>query len=67
MNETTTNKTTSIATDERGAGMVEYIILAGVVALLSLVAFTDFGGSVQTKIGQHGSAVGKIRSELTTQ
>lgn len=39
-----------ILRDERGAGLVEYIILAGVVALLSIFAFTEFGDAVRNKV-----------------
>lgn len=58
----TTNKARRLLRDERGAGMVEYILLAGVVALASLTAFTQFGEAVQKKIGEHGTAVGSITS-----
>lgn len=43
--------------DEKGATMVEYILLVGVVALLSIVAFTAFGADVQAKIQSEGAAV----------
>jgi Flp pilus assembly pilin Flp len=34
--------------DTRGASFVEYIVLVGVVALLSLTAFSTFGSDNQT-------------------
>lgn len=46
--------------DNRGANMVEYIILVGVVALLSVAAFKAFGGKVQAKIEEQGGKVETI-------
>ena len=38
--------------DTGGASYVEYLILAGVVALLSIQAFTGFAGKVDTTMNQ---------------
>ena len=46
--------------DTRGAGMVEYIILIGVVALLAIAAFKYFNTSVRTKVNQQGDTVNAI-------
>lgn len=54
------NVSRSLVTDTRGANMVEYILLVGVVALLCITAFTQFGGSIQTKIAKQGGAVEDI-------
>jgi pilus assembly protein Flp/PilA len=43
--------------DRRGANLVEYIILVGVVALLALGAFKTFGGELKTKIGNQATTV----------
>ena len=43
--------------DSRGASLVEYIILVGVVALISITAFKLFGGKVQDKTGRQGETV----------
>jgi pilus assembly protein Flp/PilA len=43
--------------DRRGANLVEYIILVGVVALLALGAFKSFGGDLKTKIGNQATTV----------
>jgi pilus assembly protein Flp/PilA len=43
--------------DRRGANLVEYIILVGVVALLALGAFKSFGGDLRTKIGNQATTV----------
>jgi len=47
--------------DQRGAGMTEYIILVGVIALLAIAAFKVFGGSVSTKIGNQAKTVDGIQ------
>ncbi len=41
-----------IALDTVGASYVEYLILAGVIALLSIQAFTGFAGKVDTTMNQ---------------
>ena len=41
----------------RGASVVEYILLAGVVALLGVLAFTLFGNSVRNKTEAQGGDV----------
>jgi pilus assembly protein Flp/PilA len=46
--------------DARGANMVEYIILVGVVAVLAMAAFKAFGTSVQTKIQEQGAVVNSV-------
>ena len=47
--------------DTRGANMVEYIVLVGVVALLAMAGFKIFGGAVKTKIMAQGTQVGTIK------
>jgi len=46
--------------DTRGANLVEYIILVGVVALISLAGFKIFGTSVTQKITDQSGKVGGI-------
>jgi Flp pilus assembly pilin Flp len=46
--------------DTRGANLVEYIILVGVVALIALAGFKAFGTSVTTKINDQSGKVGGI-------
>jgi len=43
--------------DTRGANMVEYIILVGVVAILVIGAFKTFNTKVKDKVGAEGDAV----------
>jgi Flp pilus assembly pilin Flp len=47
----------SLREDTRGAGLVEYIILVGVIALLALAGFRTFGSDVNTKAIDLGSRV----------
>jgi Flp pilus assembly pilin Flp len=44
-------------TSERGAGMVEYGLLLGLIAIIALVAVQAFGGGVSTKFSSINSAV----------
>lgn len=46
--------------DQRGAGMTEYIILVGVIALLAIAAFKVFGGSVSSKATEQAGKVDDI-------
>jgi pilus assembly protein Flp/PilA len=50
----------NLLTDTRGANIVEYIILVGVVALIAIAGFKIFGTSVEQKITDQGTAVGTI-------
>src|SRR6188768_3155979 len=43
-------RTSALVRDTRGANMVEYIIVVGLVALIAIVGFTTFGGDVKQKI-----------------
>lgn len=53
-------KSRSFVDDRRGANMVEYIILVGVVALIAIAGFKIFGGKVREKIDQQAGSVGGI-------
>ena len=43
--------------DRRGATMVEYIILVGVVALMSIAAFRTFGFKLRAKVDSQSQSV----------
>ena len=62
--ETTMDKLTlakkDFLKDTRGANLVEYIILVGVVALIALAGFKIFGQKVNSKINDQASTVGGI-------
>jgi pilus assembly protein Flp/PilA len=61
---TTMNKLTlatkNLIKDKRGANLVEYIILVGVVALIALAGFKIFGQKVNDKINSQAGTVGGI-------
>jgi Flp pilus assembly pilin Flp len=46
--------------DRRGANLVEYIILVGVVALIALAGFKIFGNKVRQKIDNQANTVETI-------
>jgi Flp pilus assembly pilin Flp len=39
----------SIVQDQRGAGFTEYLILVGLIAIICITAFGDFGEAVEKK------------------
>ncbi len=47
----------AIIKDRRGANMVEYILLVGLVALLSIGAFKAFQGRIWDKSTKQGESV----------
>jgi Flp pilus assembly pilin Flp len=47
MKTTALARTRRFLRDTRGANMVEYIILTGVIALFALFAFNEFGGAIK--------------------
>jgi pilus assembly protein Flp/PilA len=50
----------SFLKDRRGANLVEYIILVGVVALIALAGFKIFGQKVDQKIKDQSNTVNGI-------
>jgi Flp pilus assembly pilin Flp len=61
MEETVKKTVTRIVQDTRGSEFIEYILIAGVVALLAVAAFTTFGADIQAKIQAEGAAVTAIQ------
>jgi Flp pilus assembly pilin Flp len=56
---------TTVATliaDVRGANMVEYIILVGVVAILAMAGFKYFGKNVNNTISLQAHTVDQVQS-----
>ncbi|MET0795543.1 MAG: Flp family type IVb pilin [Polyangiaceae bacterium] len=51
------NKIQKLIRDTSGAGMVEYIILVGLVALACITAYTTFGSDVAKKVEEQGGKV----------
>jgi Flp pilus assembly pilin Flp len=50
----------TLVKDTKGANLVEYILLVGLVALVALAGFKTFGGNVKAKIGEQANAVSGI-------
>jgi pilus assembly protein Flp/PilA len=50
----------SLLRDRRGANLVEYIILVGVIALIALAGFRFFGKTVTNKVEEQGNKVNQI-------
>ena len=55
------NRFRGLVRDRRGANMVEYIILVGIVALLAIVAFRTFNTKVKAKVTEQATAVDGIK------
>lgn len=51
-----------LARDTRGANLVEYIMLVGLIAILCIVAFNQFGGAVKAKLTEEKGAIDGINS-----
>jgi Flp pilus assembly pilin Flp len=49
----------------RGANMVEYIILVGIVALLAVVGFKAFGQSVSGTVTEQGKTIEGVKANGT--
>jgi pilus assembly protein Flp/PilA len=54
----------SLLADRRGASLVEYIILVGIVALIAFGGFKYFGSQVTQKIHDQGSSVSNVNGAL---
>jgi pilus assembly protein Flp/PilA len=53
----------ALSRDERGAQMVEYIILVGVIAIAALAAFKTFGSQVRAKVDQQADTVQGVQGQ----
>ena len=49
-----------LARDERGASFIEYVIVAGLVAIAAIGAFNLFGTAIQTQIGNETTAINNM-------
>jgi Flp pilus assembly pilin Flp len=50
----------SLLRDTRGANLVEYIILVGVIALIAIAGFKAFGNRVNDKVNEQAGSVSGI-------
>lgn len=60
---TTPRSTLSLIRDNRGANLVEYIIVVGLIALIAIVGFKAFGQKVSDRIQKQSESVGNINAE----
>ena len=49
-----------LASDQRGAATVEYIIIAGMIAIACIAAFQRFGDAVFDKVTNQTNQIGNI-------
>ncbi|HVJ92876.1 MAG TPA: hypothetical protein VM580_23910 [Labilithrix sp.] len=49
-----------LARDTRGANLVEYIMLVGLIAIICIGVFTRFGGAVNDNTGRQAEKIEKI-------
>lgn len=56
----TNGKKRSLFRDQRGAGLVEYAMLAGLVAIAAFAAFRTFGTNVNTAVTGQAATVSSI-------
>jgi len=57
-------KMNKLVRDQRGASLIEYVLLIGVVALLAIAGFKIFGTSVKGKITQQAGAVDGVNGTI---
>lgn len=55
-----TNALSRLAADQRGAATVEYIIIAGMIAIACMAAFQRFGDQVFQRVEAQGSQIGNV-------
>lgn len=60
MNKLVVRNNRNLLKDTRGANLVEYIILVGVVALIAIAGFKIFGTKVTDKVREQSDSVGAI-------
>jgi Flp pilus assembly pilin Flp len=49
-----------LARDQRGAATVEYIIIAGMIAIACILGFKGFGDAVLGKVKAQTTAIGQV-------
>ncbi len=58
----TANGFKKLRVDDRGATLLEYIMLAGLVAIAAFAGFSQFGSNVQSKINTAAESVDHINT-----
>jgi Flp pilus assembly pilin Flp len=57
----------SFVRDQRGANLVEYIIVLGFVALLAIAAFSKFGKGLTAKVDEQTKSLEVINGAASAQ
>jgi pilus assembly protein Flp/PilA len=60
MKLSTQKRMRDILRDTRGANMVEYIIIVGLVAFIAILGFQKFGGAISAKITGQSNTIGSV-------
>jgi len=60
LNSVADGKKRSLLRDQRGAGLVEYAMLAGLVAIAAFAAFQTFGTNVSGTVNNQAATVNSI-------
>jgi len=50
----------TLVKDTKGANLVEYMMLVGLIAIVAMVGFQKFGKTVDKKISDQGGTVDKL-------
>ena len=53
--------------DQRGAGMMEYLVLVGFVGLAAMLGFRAFGNQVNRKVIEQADAISNISAAPGTE
>jgi pilus assembly protein Flp/PilA len=61
------HRISSFVRDQRGANLVEYIIVLGFVALLAIAAFSKFGKGLTGKVDEQTQSLTKINGAAATE
>jgi pilus assembly protein Flp/PilA len=51
--------------DEKGATMVEYAIVVGVIAFVAIAGATTFGSDLSSALSKLGGSLGNINTNIT--
>ncbi len=54
------NQIQNLLKDQKGAGFTEYLILVGLIAIICITAFTDFGQAVSDKATEFSGEIGGL-------
>lgn len=53
-----------IVRDERGAPALEYLIIAGMIALICYGGFQLFGSTLRAQLGGQSNSIGQVNTNL---